>query len=195
MKLDANQIWIDPAELFRNGELALQYIGVSDPHSFALIFNNFAGDVTFKGYPSISGSSPCLSSGATVSILRDTDSPDGAWSFVQSLYSKETQSRCIQYFGGFSLNREVLDSQIEAAKSEPKNKEAGDVPYVLLSDEGEARLRTLLESMEGTPEDYQPEILAIVQEEAAPFFEGQKSAGDVAKSIQSRVEMLVKERG
>ena len=37
------------------------------------------------------------------------------------------------------------------------------------------------------------DILVIITEEAAPFFAGQKSAGEVADIIQSRVQMYVNE--
>ena len=37
------------------------------------------------------------------------------------------------------------------------------------------------------------EIFAIVNEEVAPFFKGQKSAQDVAKVIQSRVSIFISE--
>jgi len=37
------------------------------------------------------------------------------------------------------------------------------------------------------------EIYSIISEEAAPYFAGQKSAGEVAKMIQSRIQIYVSE--
>ena len=40
---------------------------------------------------------------------------------------------------------------------------------------------------------YSEEISSIIEEESAPFFEGQKSAKEVADIIQSRVQIYVNE--
>ena len=41
---------------------------------------------------------------------------------------------------------------------------------------------------------YDPQVAAIVEEEAAAYFAGQRSADDVCKNIQNRVQNLVQER-
>ena len=42
--------------------------------------------------------------------------------------------------------------------------------------------------------DYDNAIIQIVSEQAKPFFEGQKSAEDVAKLVQSKVNIYVNEQ-
>ena len=42
--------------------------------------------------------------------------------------------------------------------------------------------------------DYDNSIIEIVTQQAAPFFEGQKSAEDVAKLVQSKVNIYVNEQ-
>ena len=53
-------------------------------------------------------------------------------------------------------------------------------------------VRALIDSVD-TAVEYNQQISTIISEEAAPFFEGQKSASEVADIIQSRVQIYINE--
>ena len=55
------------------------------------------------------------------------------------------------------------------------------------------QIRELLETTTKMA-DYDNSIIQIVTEQAAPFFEGQKSAEEVAKLVQSKVNIYVNEQ-
>ena len=62
-----------------------------------------------------------------------------------------------------------------------------------ISSEEVAELKDFIISVEKTG-TYHDDIVSIIAEEAAPFFEGQKSAEDVVKIIQSRASVYLKEK-
>lgn len=69
--------------------------------------------------------------------------------------------------------------------------------YVALvgREDGASYVDEYIEIMEkGVPESIEYEIQGILLEETAPFFEGAKTAADVAAIIQSRVQILLDER-
>ena len=55
-----------------------------------------------------------------------------------------------------------------------------------------AAVRELIETVE-TSYQYDTQLNTIIEEETAAFFEGQKSAKDVADIIQSRVQIYINE--
>ena len=62
-----------------------------------------------------------------------------------------------------------------------------------LTQEQVDQIRELMETTTKVA-DYDDAIIKIVTEQAAPFFEGQKSAEDVAKLVQSKVNIYVNEQ-
>gem|GEM_PF-2784652 len=188
---DSVTVVISADELIQNGELAMVTRLITSPDSYASLEKLFGENLDYKGYPSAGRTGLTLSSVATVSIYSGTENLEAAWSFVQMAFSSEIQ----ESVGGIPLNREALDKQILAAENFPSYME--DNPeystYTEMSAECEQRFRNLLESLSGTPTDNQPELWAILSEEAAAYFAGQKSAAETADIIQNRVGTMVRE--
>ena len=67
------------------------------------------------------------------------------------------------------------------------------IPIYALEQEQVDQIRDLILSTTKVG-DYNQEILNIVSEQAAPYFEGQKSAEEVARLIQSKVNIYVNEQ-
>ena len=188
---DSVTVVMNADELIRNGELAMETRGIYGADSYASLDKLFGENLDFKGFPSTGRNGLTLSSTAMVSIYSGTENLEASWSFVQMAFSSEIQ----ESVGGIPLNRDALDKQILAAENTPSFME--DNPeyssYTEMSAECEQRFRNLLESLSGTPTDNQPEIWAILSEEAAAYFAGQKSAAETADIIQNRVETMVRE--
>ena len=67
------------------------------------------------------------------------------------------------------------------------------VEIYALEPEQVQQIRELIESTTKAA-DYNQEILQIVEEQAAPFFAGQKSAEEVARLVQSKANIYVNEQ-
>lgn len=189
---DSVTVVMNADELIQNGELAMETRFIDSPESFASLEKLFGENLVFKGYPSAGRNGLTLSSPATVSIYSGTKNLEASWSFVKMAFSSEIQ----ESVGGIPLNREAFDKQILAAENSPSYMK--DDPeyssYSEMSAESEKRFRNLLESLSGTPADYQSEIWAILKEEAEAYFSGQKTAAETADIIQNRVETMVREK-
>lgn len=178
-------------ELIQNGELAMELRMISSPTSYVSLEKLFGENPSIKGFPSAERNGVTLKSTATVSIYSGTENSEAAWEFVQTAFSAKVQ----ESVRGIPMSRAALDKEIQAAENLPAFME-GDPEYSTypeMSVESEQRFRNLLETLSGTPADNQADIWAILREEAAAYFSGQKSAAETAEIIQNRVETMVRE--
>lgn len=124
-----------------------------------------------------------------------------AWEFVKFLLSDEMQSA--RELTGFAVNKNGAKAQLESLKSlgsgqggggkmrlNINGKEAANIQPA--TDEEIARIENILSQVKVYAES-DPKITAIVAEETAPFFQGGKSAEDVAKVIQNKVGTYLQE--
>lgn len=109
---------------------------------------------------------------------------EGAWEYVKFLLKGAADG---SYAYGISVRKDKTEEAVEKAvrKAEDRGKN-------LISDELIEQYYDLIENVSyrgRVPE----KVITIVLEEAAPFLAGDKSAEDVARIIQSRVNLLVSE--
>lgn len=180
---------------------------------YSLMFNE---PVTFIGYPTVDGSSGNRINGENCyAITTKCDNPDGAWEFIESMLQYEPQSEW-RSMHNFPVRRDMLEETFERAmKEEGQYDENGEI---MLDENGDPMIRPKTtwnydgwetEIYAATPEQVQAvrdlidnstaatrndqTILNIINEEAAAYFEGQKSAQEVVGVIQSRVQTYVSE--
>lgn len=173
----------------------------------------FNEPVTWIGFPTLDGSMACLLHCSSVYGITDKSKhKEGAWAFIESLLSNEDD----MFSWGFSSQKDKLEKEIEeASKVEYITDENGEL---VLDEDGEPiiagmggfgyddwsytyhpcteeeieTLRQLIEVAVPVPSGDE-EVLTIISEEAAPYFQGQKSLEEVMGTIQSRVSMYVGE--
>lgn len=180
---------------------------------YSLMFNE---PVTFIGYPTVDGSSGNRINGENCyGITTKCSDPDGAWEFIESMLQYEPQPE----WGGmrnFPIRRDMLEETFESAMKE--NGMYDENGEIMLDENGDPMIRPKTtwgyddwqaEIYAATPEQVQvvkdlidnasaatnndQTILDIINEEAAAYFEGQKSAQEVAGVIQSRIQTYVSE--
>lgn len=186
---------------------------MTEMQMYSLMFNE---PVTFIGYPTVDGRSGNRINGQNCyGITTKCSDPDGAWAFIESMLQYEPQPE----WGGmyqFPIRRDMLDEGFERAmKEEGQYDENGEI---MLDENGDPMIWPKTswsyddwsaDIYAATPEQVQMvrdlidsavaatnndgTILDIINEEAAAYFEGQKSAQEVAGIIQSRVQTYVSE--
>ncbi|MDR1329900.1 MAG: hypothetical protein LBK23_09905 [Oscillospiraceae bacterium] len=200
------------------------YVAVSDGKTLAVdwsvrsfldaqgISRAFGGDIVFAGHPRAEGSGSSFSLSSMMLMSSRSRYKDGAWEFLRSFLTYEAQSAenyMTQYSPGFPIDKAALDNLITQSMT-PKF-EAGDtgerieVPFyygyyglescdIYAASQAEIdQILSLIADAGGlTRKDNF--VSAIITEEAAPFFAGQKNAEDAARIIQSRVSLYVGER-
>ncbi|MBD5145165.1 MAG: extracellular solute-binding protein [Ruminococcus sp.] len=182
------------------------------PMYFRTAEKGYLGEqVTFKGYPSSkgNGSSFCDMSGVRFAISSKTAVPDGAWKFVKAFLSDEYQDMYSEQNSGSSpIKLSSLEKKFENEQKpfeyiggdgktyydeENRFYSGGNWIDIGYPDTADAeRAMEFLKSVE-TVQRRDRNLSVIVQEEAGAYFAGQKSAEEVAGTIQNRVQNYLDE--
>lgn len=167
----------------------------------------FGEDITFKGFPG-EDSGSTISSYTSIAITSKAKNADGAWEFVKYFYSEDYQDLyTTNQSYEFPIRLSSLQKQAEAAKTKPGYEDMngewveydntywiGDssVNIGVNTDEDNERMMELLRSLKRTGR-YDNDVYNIITEEAGAYFEGQKTASEVAGIIQNRVSNYIAE--
>ena len=175
------------------------YGGWWTPEILAHVFrNNYGGDAVNRiGFPNeegVSGNSISPSTeGLMFSIPQSTKDKDAAFRFVRFLYSRSWQEGIKEvspwgdifyYIDGFPMRRSAVDARFEK----------------LLTNEeysfDQAEIDRTMAFIEGIDHFAWPnnDLYNIITEEAMYYFEGAKTAEEVASVIQSRASLYLAER-
>lgn len=168
----------------------------------------FGEPITFKGYPGAGGNGASFTAYSEIAITSKAANPEGAWAFVKYFLSDEYQDiYADRNSWQFPVKLSSLQKKAETAKERPYwedaegNKEYYDNRYWIgdteinigvNTDEDNQKVMDLINSTTNVSR-YDRDISKIIDEEAAPFFEGQKSAQEVAEIIQNRVSNYIAE--
>lgn len=173
---------------------------------------------TFIGYPTVDGSNGVVMTLSNAfSMMSKSENKDGAWAFLEYVASKPYDNWQDDYI--FPSIKSVYEEKMkEATKEEYLMDENGEF---ILDEDGEkipvntggsmsdssgwtyefhtptkeeaAIVEALIEK--AVPSNYTLDttIMNIINEEAEPFFKGQKSVDEACSIIQSRISMYMKE--
>ncbi|MBQ3517447.1 MAG: hypothetical protein IJA29_09515, partial [Lachnospiraceae bacterium] len=119
---------------------------------------------------------------------------DIAWQFAKTFVSEEYLTG--QYAWGIPVTQAGLDNFIyEAQHMEGTHGYGWDDVNIEIESATDEDVEGFLAILEKADElQYQDTaIMAIIEEEVKPYFEGQKSVDEVADIIQSRIDIYLKE--
>lgn len=197
--------------LISRGEVLLDQVHISDFNDIQMYYEIFQGDVNFIGFPNSDGSAGCaMSASDTYGISSKSRQKEGAWAFIESYLSSETE----RFSWGFPSNKAKLEEKLEEAikvetytwvdedgvEHEEVTSGGGSVmygdgwsyEYHTPTREEADQVMALINV--ARPRSFQnSQIMAIIQEEAAAFYSGQKSVEDAADVIQRRAQTYVDE--
>lgn len=201
-------------KMLQSGEVLLSNVSFSDVHAYQMYNLMFEEDgVTPIGYPTSDGKPGVyLSGNETYGISSQSANKDGAWKFLESLLSEETTT----HTWGFASRKNKLEEMFkEACEPQYQYDENGEIEtdaegkpvqvpkttwgydnweveiYAAGKEEIDG-IKQLIEIARPLSRESE-EIYSIIGEEAAPYFAGQKNAAEVAKIIQSRIQIYVSE--
>lgn len=189
----------------QSGKLLLQEIGISDMESYQMYSLIFGEPTTFIGFPSNDGNGSFLSPSGAIGINAKSENKEGAWEFIKTFLEEDYQNNSVEW--NFPVLRSSLDAQFEKAMTpeymevdgeqveQPKTSwsyDDFDADIYAATEEQVDVVKALIESTTKVVSNNE-EINNIIAEEAAAYFEGQKSAKDVADVIQSRIQIYVNE--
>ena len=200
-----------------NGLQMLMSTVVSDFRDLQMYNALFGGAATCIGYPTEHGTGNMFESdGASFAMSSKCANKDAAWSFLRQFFTEDYQSND-RYSWGFPTNAKAFEKKLtEAMTPEYEKDENGN--YILdddgnrievdegswgwggtmiqmhaLNEEEAAQIRELIDTTTKVLE-FDESVYEIVEEEAAAFFAGQKSAEETARLIQSKAMIYVNEQ-
>ncbi|TDF94767.1 ABC transporter substrate-binding protein [Paenibacillus piri] len=162
----------------------------------------FDGKAAYYDLPSENGTGgTAFTTSMPVAINSKSANKKEAWEFVKFLLSDEMQSA--RELSGFAVNRSGAKAQTEslktlgtgegaAGKGMRLNINGKELALQPASDQDIAAIEKKLNNVK-TYAESDLKIAGIVSEETAPYFQGQKSAEEVAKVIQNKVSTYLQE--
>jgi len=164
----------------------------------------FGEKITAIGFPVSEGVGNVIMSNGNYAISAKSPYQQEAWEFLRYYLTEEYQTT-IRY--GWPVLNSAMDTLVEEAQQAPYymdefgNKVEYQESYYIngmevlldpLTQQDCERVLSFIESTEHTY-SYDTAIMNIVTEEAAPFFDGEKTAAEAADIIQSRIFIYVNE--
>lgn len=196
-----------------SGRQMLIATSLSDFTDFQMYKAIFGGSVTCIGFPTAYGNGNMLGLSAGYAISASSENKEAAWQFLRGFFTEDYQDE-LWYF---PTNINSFNKKLEEAMT-PQWETDMDGNYILdengnkieqsqggwgwgslnidiyaVSQEDADQILDLINTT--TKISHADDtISSTVKEEAAAFFEGQKTAQDVAKTVQSKVSIYVNEQ-
>ncbi|MDE6017158.1 MAG: extracellular solute-binding protein, partial [Acetatifactor sp.] len=175
----------------------------------------FGEPITYIGYPAADSSGCLLKCGGALAISAQSQNKEAAWEFIEYHLSREADKN----MSGFPARSSMLEQQMQEATTvsyyvdeqgeplldadgKPVPQSLGGVQWSFADEEIIFRTATkeevlqvkkLIETSRTAPTSNDT-VLMIIQEEAEPFFLGQKPVENVMGIIQHRVQIYMDER-
>ena len=189
----------------QNGKMLCQMLSIANMEEYQMYGLMYGEPITFIGYPSNGGTGSYINVSSALGINSKAKAKEGAWEFIRTFILEDYQNGSEHW--SLPVLRSALDARFEEAMKQEYYEENGEqvkqakttwgyddweaTIYAATQEEVDA-VKALIDSVDGVMGS-NDEIRNIISEEAAAFFEGQKSAKDVADVIQSRVKIYVNE--
>lgn len=156
----------------------------------------FKGTPCYIGFPTEEGNKSYLMV-YSYYINEDSKHKEGALDFMRFLMSDEQQLKQQDIGDSFTVKQKLLEESWEKAKQEPYMTNYGfqtdDVFYQprVMTDEEE---EIFWEMLDNSVYEQSNDIELIIYEEIPAFFDGNKTAEEVAKIIDNRVQLYLDEK-
>ncbi len=200
-----NNYYMNYATQYREDRTLLKECYINDARNMNREINGYFGeDISYIGFPTLSGKGSVVVANQKFVLSAKSEDLDGAWQFIRYYLTEEYQSS-ISY--GLPVSKKVFLEKAQEATQNPywmdengEKQEYEDTFYINdeeivlpnMTQEQVDEFVAFVESIDKCSY-YNQDVQEIIQEEAAAFFSGQKSAQDVAGIIQSRVQIFVNE--
>ena len=210
-EIDYEELYNDPTywekqeTLFRDGKALLQPYTISNFQDFLYTEDGTFGEqITAVGFPVSEGVGNAYMCNLGFTISSKSKYQDVAWEFLRYYLTDEYQDS-VEY--GWPIKLSSLEKRVQKAQEKPYYEDEngnkveyedtyyiGGVEIVMepLTQADCDRVISFLKSADHVY-SYDTNIMTILEEECAAYFEGQKSVKEVADIIQSRIHIYVNE--
>lgn len=203
-------------ELVRTGKLLLVDQSLSDTGNYQVMKTIWGEPITCIGYPSSTTNGSAIAGQGVIGLNAKSQNKDAAWEFIE--FYLDFAGKSDRYRWGFPVFESELDKYFEEAmvpsyvtdeNGNPVLDENGEPVQSSKGGYGWGNSNEMFEIYAATQEEVDAirevinstttrisddmRMVDIMQEEAAPYFQGQKGAKEVADIIQSRIQIYINE--
>lgn len=197
--------YMNYATQYREDRTLLHECYISQARDMNREINGYFGeDISYIGFPTLSGKGSVVIANQRIVLSAKSQVLEGAWEFVRYYLTNEYQSE-IAY--GLPVSKSAFMKNAQEATQNPywidengEKQEYEDTFYIndeniVMPNMTQEQVDEFVAFVEGIDKCsyYNQDVQKIIEEEAAAYFSGQKSAQDVAGIIQSRVQIFVNE--
>lgn len=200
-----DEYWENWDSMWREGKIIASVNGLGDFRSYNREEKGTFGEkITMIGFPCANEDGTVIWPDMQLAMSAKSKNKEGVWAFLRTFLTDKYQEENINY--GFPLSIKRLDELGEEATKRPyyfeegKKVEYDDSYYVggqeiIIPPMTREEMEAFKEQLYSLTQVYKMDeaLLNIIEEEAAPYFAGQKQAKDVAAIIQSRAQLYVNE--
>lgn len=173
----------------------LQPVTIREIRDLAQQINGCIGEeIVYVGYPAESREGSCIRIYGSSFVLSGQGSVlDGAWEFARYFLTKNYQKNEM-YGGGLPTRQDIFDAKAQEAAVYEGYCFVNDefIPVAPMTQEQIDRAVDFIKGLHN-PAFEDAVIMDIIREEAESFFQGQRTAEDVAGLIQNRVQLYLSE--
>lgn len=196
--------WENYDSMWRDGKVIAQDYYLTDFRDLNYAkYGTFGEDITLIGFPSANKDGSAILPARQLAISSKSKNQEGAWEFLRYFLSDDYQKET----SGFPIRLKYLEQKAEEATKRPyyteddgTKVEYDDVVYIdgieikidPMSREEVDHYVELLKSFTQVSKSDET-LMEIINEEAEPYFSGQKNAQEVAQIIQSRAQVYLNE--
>ena len=163
----------------------------------------FGEPISMIGFPSTDQDGSVLVPTMQFAISAKSKNQDAAWQFLRYYLTEDYQNEA----PGFPLSMKVLEKRAEEAMDRPYYIDVNGNKYyyydIIYIDDVEVTIdpmtreevdhfMEILKTFKNVGR-YDDTLINIISEEAEPYFNGQKNAGEVAQIIQNRAQIYLHE--
>lgn len=199
--------WMNYESQWRDGRSLLMSTNIGSFRNYNQYVKGYFGEkVTPIGFPANEGNGAVIEADSQYAISAKSGNIDGAWEFLRYYLTDEYQSSD-EFSWRFPVLKSAMEKQIEAAQERPYwededgNKQYYDDTWYIGGEEividpmTKEEAQELYDYIKSVNKTYYTDesLVNIIEEEAAAYFKGQKSAAEVADIIQSRAKIYISE--
>lgn len=201
----------DTDMLCHDDKALLDYFTLNDIKEYAHErYAKFGEDITLVGVPSSNGRGAIVSANKRFSIMSTSNCKEESWKFISKFFEKDYQMSEDVYTFSIPALKLAFSQKLDESMQKPYyiNKETGvkteydDYCYLNgekvtvppLSKKERDNIEKYITSIDLNGYYFDDDILNIINEEAAPFFAGEKSVEETAKIIQNRISIILSEQ-
>ncbi|MCM1024531.1 MAG: extracellular solute-binding protein [Prevotella sp.] len=209
MEANSNNYWSDFYESYRDGGTLLKACSIGNFDDIRVMEKSvFTTPVALKGYPEVKGNGAVLNSHFELAVSTKAANSEGAWEFLKFFLSEEYQEQYAKTDSEyFPVKVSAVEKAAEASKELPFYEDENGrkiyeqktvwngITAVNVGVNSDGDIQRVLDFINGAESISRKDngINSIIEEEAATYFSGQKSAEEVAGIIQNRVNNYIKE--